>query len=480
MSASAYKEHAAEVGAARVRLADLEHFEDHTNEFGECQLALPVAPVAQLAEHLPCKQDVAGSSPAGGSSLSSVAPTVDLMCGDVIDVLRGMPAGRISCMITSPPYYGLRSYGIPPRQWADGLECVLGEEPSLEEYLGHLVEVFREVKRVLHPRGSAWLNLGDCYAGGGKHVEPKHIYDIPLDAKPIRPRQRKLTGKDLLMVPARAALAIQSDGWILRQDIIWAKAVSFLPSFSGSVMPESTRDRATWAHEHVFQLALREDYFYDQDGCREPFADSTVRQAQSTYNGKGRKDYAGAGCQNPSDVKRRVNQSVASRVADGGGRNLRNVWIVPKQNFKGAHFATFPEKLVAPIIKLASSARGVCTACAAPIQRRTVRADVPAHVREAFEASRATTATDTGRTDGHTARRPNHRRRVLREEWEASCACGAGFEAATVLDIFNGSGRTGMVAKRLGRSYVGIDVNPTYIDMAQQAIAGVPSADAQL
>ena len=233
-------------------------------------------------------------------------------------------------------------------------------------------------------------------------------------------------------------------------------------------MPESTKDRATWAHEHLFQLTLQEDYFYDQDGCREPFADSTRGQMDRPYTGKGRKDYAGAGAQNPSDVKRRV----LAGLQDAGGRNLRNVWIVPKQNFKGAHFATFPEKLVEPVVKVASSERGVCRECAAPIVRKTVREATPAAVMAAFEASRATTAEDTGRTDGHTARRPNHRRRVLREEWEPSCGCLGGVEAATVLDIFNGSGRTGLVARKLGRSYIGIDINPSYIEMAERNILG--------
>jgi DNA modification methylase len=455
MSRSAHKVHEAEMAGAVARLKDVERFrrEERVVVEGGGEQPLP----------FPEDPDSPGEEGAG----SDRPQTVSLRQGDVIDVLRDMPAGRVSTVITSPPYYGLRSYGIPPRKWDDGSECVLGEEDSLERYIHHLVEVFREVKRVLHPRGTCWLNLGDCYAGGGKHVERKEIYNIPGEAKPVRPKQRKLSGKDLLMVPARAALALQSDGWILRNDIIWAKAVSFLPAFSGSVMPESTRDRATWAHEHVFHLALREDYFYDQDACREPLAASTRAEAAGApYKGRARKAYDAAGAQNPSDVKRRV----LERVAASGGRNLRNVWIVPKQNFPGSHFATFPEKLVEPIIKLATSEKGVCDGCAAPIRRRTVREGVPEGVRLAFENSRAATCHDTGRTDGHTARRPNHRRKVLREEWEPSCSCGGAVIPATVLDIFNGSGRTGIVAVKQGRSYIGIDINPEYLKMAAAAI----------
>ena len=150
----------------------------------------------------------------------------------------------------------------------------LGGEDTLDEYIENLVRVFREVKRVLHPKGTLWLNLGDCHAGGGRHSEQTKYAEADAE-KPIRRKQKKLSGKDLLMVPARAALALQADGWILRSDIIWAKALSFLPAFSGSVMPESTRDRPTHAHEHLFLLALSEDYFYDQDAFREAFANST-------------------------------------------------------------------------------------------------------------------------------------------------------------------------------------------------------------
>ena len=232
-------------------------------------------------------------------------------------------------------------------------------------------------------------------------------------------------------------------------------------------MPESTKDRTTHSHEHLFHLTLAENAFYDQDGCREPYADNTTMQLRSLYTGTGRKDYAGAGVQDPSDTKRRVLRGIES----GSGRNLRNTWIVPKQNFPGAHFATFSEKLVEPIIKLATSEKGVCDRCLEPLRRRVVREPVPVDVQARFEAMRAQTAAETGRTDGHTQKRPNYRRKVLREEWEPGCQCGRGIIPATVLDPFCGSGRAGIVAKRLGRSFIGIDANSSYVRMAQQAIA---------
>lgn len=394
-------------------------------------------------------------------------PFVDLICGDVLDTLKQMEPESVHCVVTSPPYFGLRSYGIEPKLWDDGSRCVLGDEPTVGQYVQHMVEVFHDVKRVLHPRGSLWLNLGDCYAGGGNHPEPEKY---PGAVKPTRPKQKRRSGKDLLLVPAQVALALQQDGWILRQDQIWAKALSFCPAYSGSVMPESTRDRTTWAHEHVFHLVLNEDAFYDQDGCREPYATSTVRDSCTKYTGRGTKYYAENAVQNPSDVKRRVLAGIES----GNGRNLRNVWVIAKQNGgkDDLHFAKFPEKLVEPIIKLATSERGACAKCGEQVRRKVVREPVPASIQAQFEEARAQTRDETGRTDGHTSKRPNYRRKVLREEWEPCCDCGAEVVPSVVLDCFSGSGRSGIVAKRLGRSFIGIDCNPSYIEMADKAIKG--------
>lgn len=345
-------------------------------------------------------------------------PQARVICGDVIDVLDSLPEASVHTIITSPPYLGLRSYGIPPRRWDDGTECVLGAESTLGLYLDHLTEVFRHAKRVLRPEGTLWLNLGDCYAGGGKHEE-KTKYAVADSDKPKRPKQRGLTSKDLLMVPARAALALQDDGWVLRQDNVWIKSISFAPGISGSVMPESTQDRTTWAHEHVFHLAQRPDYYYDINGCKEPYAKSTLKQAKDGYTGRATKDYAAAGAQNPSDSKRRIIEAVRS----GTGRNLRNAWFIQKQNFAGRHYAVFPEKLVNPIVRLATSERGCCPSCGAQWTREVIKEALPPDIKAAFEAARGASARDTGRTDGHTQRKPNFVRNVLGEIWHSGCKC---------------------------------------------------------
>lgn len=458
------------------------------------------------------------------------APTVRLIHADVSEGLAMLPDASVSLVVTSPPYYGLRAYDIPPRVWADGTSSIYGEEDTVQRYVAHTVEIFRDLKRVLHPRGSFWLNLGDCYAGGGKHSEPLK-YQVAEDHKPSRATQRGLSNKCLLMVPARVALALVEDGWILRQDNIWAKGISFCRTYSGSVMPESTRDRTTWAHEHIFHFTLRDDAFYDIDGCREAYAESTLRQTREGYQGRATKAYAEAGAQDPSDTKRRIldgirRRAASARTADRGddpglagtagadrphpaassgappaggadpsnkqdavgnptytgfnarwaaaergeGRNLRNVWVIPKRNFPGAHFSTFSPALIEPIVKLGSSPMGVCAQCGAPVQRRTVREPVPEAVQAAFEASRASTVADTGRTDGHTHRKPNYRRKVLTTEWEPTCQCdGALIEPAVVLDPFAGSGSAGIAAVGLGRSFIGIDLGERNIRMMEAA-----------
>lgn len=224
--------------------------------------------------------------------------------GDCRESLRAMAAAgvKVQTCVTSPPYFGLRSYG--------GGESEIGKEETPEQFIANLVDVFRCVRDALADDGTLWLNLGDSY---GK-------------------------GKQLLMIPARVALALQSDGWILRQDIIWAK---------NNPMPESVTDRCTKAHEYLFLLSKGPRYFYDADAVKEPVSASTVaRLAQATL----------AQQTGSTRVPGKKNGNMKA-VGGSETRNRRSVWSINTQPYKGAHFAVFPSALVEPCI-LAGSRPG--------------------------------------------------------------------------------------------------------------------------
>ena len=305
--------------------------------------------------------------------------------GDVIDRLKDLNDGSVQCVVTSPPYWGLRDYGVDNQ---------LGLEETPEEFVENLVKVFREVRRVLKNDGTVWLNLGDSYSGSGKgtagnlgkkynerHLEHKTGGIIPKGLKP----------KDLVGIPWRVAFALQSDGWYLRQDIIWHKP---------NPMPESVTDRCTKAHEYIFLLSKSAKYFYDADAISEKAKyynitgmDATGYKDAHSFNGK-HKNLMDRG-QNIHSMH--VKRSKGEGEPDTEGkRNKRSVWKINTKPYKEAHFATFPEELPTLCIKAGSKKEDV------------------------------------------------------------------------VLDPFFGSGTTGWVAQRLGRAWIGIELNPEYIKIAEK------------
>jgi DNA modification methylase len=250
--------------------------------------------------------------------------------GDAIEVLKTMPDQCINTCVTSPPYWGLRDYGV------DGQ---LGLEPTPEEYVANLVEVFREVRRVLRDDGTLWLNLGDSYNGARMNRSGQHGYK---DGRSNRDKRFSVGGveglkpKDLVGVPWRVAFALQADGWYLRSDIIWHKPNS---------MPESVTDRPTKAHEYIFLLAKSRRYFYDADAIREPHAEASIARwsdgGEDTDNTKYRKERPDTSVGNLRN---------GSNPLHPAGRNKRTVWTVPTQPFPEAHFAVFPPALITPCI----------------------------------------------------------------------------------------------------------------------------------
>jgi len=281
-------------------------------------------------------------------------PELRICTGDALHWLKQMASDCINCTITSPPYFGLRNYG------ADGQ---IGLEKTFDEYLGKLVEVFREVRRVLRPDGTLWLNVGDSYANGAEQ-----------GCKP----------KDLLGIPWRLAFALQADGWYLRQDIIWSKP---------NPMPESVRDRCTKAHEYLFLLSKSEKYWFDADAIKE----------EATNRPPGNKTHKGKTAYEAGDEKMRTKVGF-TEIGARETRNKRSVWSIAPEPFREAHFATFPTKLVEPCMLAGSPVGGV------------------------------------------------------------------------VLDPFGGSGTVGVVAKKLGRHCILVELNPTYAEMAQKRVDGTLGA----
>jgi len=256
--------------------------------------------------------------------------------GDVREVLRGWRPGIVQTCVTSPPYFGLRDYGHAGQ---------IGREQTVAEYVEALVVVFREVRRVLRDDGTLWLNLGDSYAANGGAPTAEAATNAGVGAKrthasgggDVGPRRAPngLKPKDLIGVPWRVAFALQSDGWWLRQDIIWHKP---------NPMPESVTDRCTKAHEYLFLLAKSEAYYFDHEAVKEP----AVGGASGNVVRKQRPN---------AEVLRRGAQAGSIPWAGAETRNRRSVWSITTKPYKGAHFATFPEALVEPCI-LAGSRPG--------------------------------------------------------------------------------------------------------------------------
>lgn len=266
-----------------------------------------------------------------------------LHLGNCLDHLEFMPDNSVNCCVTSPPYFGLRDYGM------DGQ---IGLEQTPEEYVDKMVEVFREVRRVLRDDGTLWLNIGDSYAGSGgagSQYKPGGIAKTGTNApstwsaeyktKPVTQRLAGFKSKDLIGIPWMLAFALRTDGWYLRQEIIWHKP---------NPMPESVKDRCTKAHEQIFLLSKSQRYYFDSEAMKEP----AVR-AGDIPGGKGHYIQHSAGGHNKDGLAACGQKPVAET------RNRRSVWNVATRPYKGAHFATFPPALIEPCILAGCPVGGV-------------------------------------------------------------------------------------------------------------------------
>jgi len=318
--------------------------------------------------------------------MTGTTPIDTIIQGDALTRLKELPSESADCCITSPPYFGLRDYGV---------EGQIGLEESPEAYVSKLVDVFREVRRVLKKEGTLWLNLGDSFAsgkgtcfnpGGGSSSLGKARKDAgahPLNRGNISDlRASGLKPKDLIGIPWMVAFALRADGWYLRSDIIWHKP---------NCMPESVTDRPTKSHEYIFLLSKSQKYYYDGEAIKE---ESITNDPRKPYTSQGAKELDGRDVWHSGEKREN---------GDFTKRNKRTVWTVATKPYSEAHFATFPEKLIEPCVLAGCPEGGIC------------------------------------------------------------------------LDPFFGAGTTGLVAKKLGRHFVGIELNEAYIGMAQKRIAAVPA-----
>jgi len=356
-------------------------------------------------------------------------PTCDIRQGDCLELLRQMPSECVQMCVTSPPYFGLRSYSIPDTSWPalsffpvaglaeiaiPSMKVCLGNEADQWCFVGHLVHLFRELRRVLKPDGLIWVNLGDSYNaqnsgcpnGIGKRYGSTKAHagvDRPCRAATgvKKSINSDLKPKDLSGLPWRMALALQADGWYLRRDVVWWK---------DNPMPEAVKDRPATTHEYVFMLSKSASYYYDRDAISEPASLSTHARVSQNVEAQIGSARANGGAKTNGKMKAVVRGK--SKVGEFGvknnesfagsvcllvpNRNSRSVWKFPTQSFKEAHFATFPEEL----------------------PRRCILA----------------------------GSRPGD----------------------TILDPFFGSGTTGQAAIELGRNCIGLELNPDYIEIARR------------
>jgi len=427
--------------------------------------------------------------------------SIKILTGDCRELLKTLPEGSIHTCITSPPYWGLRDYGTA--KWEGGdpncdhstvrtrgddikpgglqgtskgsrpdtrkvcgfcgatrVDLQIGQEATPQEFVDNMVQVFREVRRVLRDDGTLWLNLGDSYISGStgslsskpSKMEGGRATQVEGAKRPSKLGMPGLKTKDLVGIPWRTALALQADGWYLRSDIIWHKP---------NPMPESVTDRPSKAHEYFFLLTKTPEYFYDYKAIVEPWKENPndIKRAiekHPGYDGKHTKGYSGAVRGQP--------------VGDPeGGRNKRTIWTVPTHAFSGAHFATFPPDLIEPCIKAGSSEKGCCPKCGAPWHRVIEKSDQPdpSYRGSSFDKGK------TGERDGGERTQEGERMLKVSKGWKPSCECGlTEVVPCTVLDPFGGAGTTGLVADRHGRNAILCELNPEYIKLGAERISG--------
>lgn len=476
-----------------------------------------------------------------------------ILVGDCLTQLKTIPDNSVHCVMTSPPYFFQRQYSTASQIWGGDENCEhsweenftppkggkthpdrpssvgsnrhmstldirgvgvksdfcskcsawkgeLGLEPSPDLFVDHLVLIFREVRRILHPTGVIWVNMGDSYNGSGGGHKEHHKNDSGFSGK-SDPKKgigaknfSELKPKDLIMLPALLAIALRNDGWYLRSEVIWQKK---------NCQPESVNDRPTRSHEHIFLLTKNQKYFYDCYAIREPASASSIaRISQENFGNQtgGSRDYGVSGVNSNRSARKTL-----ENFKKNPGRNKRDVWTVStkgadwefcgkcKALFVGkerstikkslmvkgevkeftkicvcgasdgwiSHFAAYPDTLIIPAVLSGSSEGGCCSKCLSP-RKRVIEKTGHVNQREPAHTPKGGTKVDSS---GWAPTRKST------DTFVPTCECIADVVPATVLDPFLGSGTTGIVAVRHGRSFIGIELNPNYAEVAHARIS---------
>jgi len=367
--------------------------------------------------------------------------TNTIIQGDCLEQLKKLPDDSINCCMTSPPYWALRDYGVDKQ---------LGLEPTFEEYINKLCDIFDEVKRVLRKDGTCWVNIGDTYcgghAGGSTHPKGSSVVEkggVPQHTKKGRPAGNlgnTYTEKCLIMIPFRFAIEMQNRGWILRNVIIWHKP---------NCMPSSVKDRFTVDFEYIFFFVKNKKYWFETQ--YEPSVD------KESYTG--RKQRYSLSIDN-IDPKHNAMKGFKKNTGKCyPNRNKRTVWRICPKPFKEAHFAVYPEELCETPIK-AGCPEFVCNKCSNPKILEIKREVIHNRVNKRKDAN--------VRPDNY-ERIPNDWK--PKEEkilgYKPTCKCNSGFSGGIVLDPFFGAGTTGLVALKQNKQFIGIELNPEYIEIAK-------------
>lgn len=400
-----------------------------------------------------------------------------ILCGDAAATLRTLPAESVHMIVTSPPFWNQRDYSV------DGQ---IGLEPSPADWITRLVDVFREARRVLRRDGTAWIEIGDTYStqptcGPGLNsglTKPKNGERKIQIAQ--RASQRgglaRLPRKSICGLPWRLAFALQDDGWLFRQDIIWLHT---------NCVPESVRDRCTKAHSYLFMFTRRPHYYWDQVALMEPVSGGAHERGHGITPKSCPPSTAwarGAGAHDAvsfSAVRSKQNVSFSGAVRSlVTMRNKRSVWPIASEPLSDAHYAAYPQELPATCIMASTSARGVCATCAAPwtwIVKRERAAVTGTYGGKYGKADREVVSGRTLLENVKAARAAGgeHDSPFTAPEtlgWHPACAHAGEPVPATVLDPFMGAGTTALAALQLGRHYLGIELSCEYVALANRRL----------